>query len=104
HLGLWLGLPTVGCAKSLLVGQYDEPGPARGDRSPLIDHGETIGAALRTRARVKPVYVSSGHRCDLESAVSVVLASTTKYRLPQVSRQAHAHVNELRLKGEVGTN
>ena len=60
HLGLWLGFPTVGCAKSRLIGEYDEPGPTRGDRSPLVDDGETIGAVVRTRDRVKPVYVSAG--------------------------------------------
>lgn len=102
HLGLWLGLPTIGCAKSRLVGEYDEPGPARGDRSPLVDRGETVGAVLRTRAKVKPVFVSSGHLCDLESAVSVVLAATSRYRLPDVSRRAHEHVNALRRGGGTG--
>ena len=69
HLGLWLDLPTVGCAKSRLCGKYDEPGPDRGDRSPLVDKGEVIGAVLRTRAEVAPLFVSPGHRCDLEGAV-----------------------------------
>ena len=70
HLGLWLGLPTVGCAKSLLCGRYDEPGPARGDRSPLVDRGEVVGMVVRSRARVKPLYVSPGHLCDLEAVVT----------------------------------
>ncbi len=96
HLGLWLGIPTIGCAKSRLIGEYDEPGPDRGDRSPLTDKGETIGAVVRTRARVSPLFVSPGHLCDLDSAVAVVLACTTKYRLPDVSRLAHDHVNSLR--------
>jgi deoxyribonuclease V len=96
HIGLWIGLPTIGCAKSRLVGDYDEPGPDRGARSPLLDRGETIGAVVRTRARVKPVFVSPGHKCDLDSAVAVVLASTTRYRMPDPSRLAHERVNELR--------
>ncbi len=100
HLGLRLDLPTIGCAKSLLCGQYEEPGPTRGDRSPLIDKGETIGAVVRTRANVSPLFVSPGHRCDLESAVALVLATTRKYRLPIPSRMAHDFVNEVR-RGDV---
>jgi deoxyribonuclease V len=99
HLGLRLDLPTVGCAKSLLCGRYEEPGPDRGDRSPLFDKGETIGAVLRTRAKVSPLFVSPGHRCDLESAVSLVLATSRKYRLPIPSRMAHDYVNEVRREG-----
>ena len=96
HLGLWLDLPTVGCAKSRLCGTFDEPGPVRGDRSPLVDRGETIGAVLRTRDRVAPLFVSPGHRCDLESAVGLVLATTRKLRLPIPSRMVHDFVNEVR--------
>lgn len=96
HLGLWLDLPTVGCAKSRLHGKYDEPGPDRGDRSPLVDKDEVVGAVLRTRARVAPLFVSPGHRCDLESAVGLVMATTGKYRLPVPSRMAHESVNEVR--------
>lgn len=96
HLGLWLGLPTIGCAKSRLIGTFDEPGRERGSRSPLLDHGEVIGSVVRTRAGVRPLFVSSGHRCDLEGAVSVVLATTPKYRLPVPARAAHAYVNEVR--------
>jgi deoxyribonuclease V len=96
HLGLWLNLPTVGCAKSWLCGDYNEPGPDRGDRSPMDDRGEVVGSVVRTRARVNPVYVSPGHLCDLESAVEIVLASTPKYRLPHAARLAHERVNELR--------
>src|SRR4051812_19103079 len=94
HLGLWLDLPTIGCAKSLLCGKYDEPAPERGSRSPLIHRGEVVGSVVRTRARVNPVYVSPGHRCDLEGAVAVTLDTAVKYRLPAPARMAHDFVNE----------
>jgi deoxyribonuclease V len=99
HVGLWLDLPTVGCAKSRLCGEYGEPSPESGKWSPLIDNGETIGAVVRTRSRIKPLFVSPGHHCDLESAISVVLASCRIYRLPIPSRLAHLYVNELRRHG-----
>jgi deoxyribonuclease V len=102
HLGLWLGLPTIGCAKSWLCGDYEHPAPERGDWSPLTDAGETIGAVVRTRTRVKPVFVSTGHMCDLKSAIDVVLACAIKYRLPIPSRLAHQYVNELRRRGPDG--
>jgi deoxyribonuclease V len=96
HLGLWLGLPTVGCAKSRLCGTYDEPGPQRGDRSPLIYRGEVVGAVVRTRARIKPLFVSPGHLCDPDGAVQLVLELTGRYRLPEPARMAHKYVNDLR--------
>ena len=102
HLGLWLDIPTVGCAKSLLCGKYAEPGPDRGDRSPLVDKGEIIGAVLRTRAKVAPLFISPGHRCDLESAVGLVLATTRKLRLPIPARMAHEYVNEIRRAANSG--
>ena len=94
-LGLWLGLPTIGCAKSWLFGDYEEPGPRRGDWSPLTDGAETIGAVVRTRVCVKPLFVSSGHLCDLESAIAVTLAASPTYRIPIPTRLAHQFVNEL---------
>ncbi len=99
HIGLWLGLPTIGCAKSWLCGEYQEPGPDRGDWSPMTDAGETIGAVVRTRTRIKPLYVSTGHLCDLESAIAIVLATATKYRQPWTTRLAHQYVNDLRRQG-----
>ncbi len=99
HLGLWLGIPTIGCAKSWFFGEFDDPGPDRGDWSPLSDQGETIGAVLRTRSRVKPVFVSSGHLCNLASAIEVVLATSPPYRQPITTRLAHQYVNELRTHG-----
>jgi deoxyribonuclease V len=96
HLGLWLGVPTIGCAKSRLCGTYDEPGPLRGERSPLVYRGEAIGDVLRTRSRVSPLFISPGHLCDRQGAVDLVLATCGKYRLPEPARQAHDYVNELR--------
>jgi deoxyribonuclease V len=88
HLGLIAGLPSIGVAKSRLVGTHDEPGPGRGDRAPLVDRGEVIGAVLRTRIRVKPVYVSIGHRVSLEMAIDYVMRCTMRYRLPEPTRLA----------------
>jgi deoxyribonuclease V len=88
HLGVVLDLPTIGCAKSRLIGTYDEPAPARGARSPLKDGKETIGAALRTRTGTNVVYVSTGHRVSLAAAVTAVLACATRYRLPEPQRLA----------------
>jgi deoxyribonuclease V len=96
HLGLWLDRPTIGCAKSRLCGKFDPPGPDRGDRSPLMDKGEVIGAVLRTKDRVNPLFVSTGHLCDLESCVELVLSLTGKYRLPGPTRMVHEYVNQVR--------
>lgn len=97
HLGLWLEVPTIGCAKSRLFGRYEEPGPRRGDQTDLLDPaGRVIGAVLRTKDRVKPVFVSPGHRCDVASTVAIVLALSGRYRLPTPTRLAHDHVNAIR--------
>ncbi|GAB6043618.1 deoxyribonuclease V [Endothiovibrio diazotrophicus] len=88
HLGVLTGLPTVGVAKSRLVGRHPEPPVARGGWVPLTDGEETIGAVLRTRVGVKPLYVSSGHRVALSTAVARVMAATTRYRLPETTRWA----------------
>lgn len=88
HLGLLLDLPTLGCAKSPLVGEYAEPGPEVGAWTPLIDQGEVVGAALRTRPGVRPVFVSVGHRLSLETAVAWVLACCRGTRLPEPTRLA----------------
>jgi len=89
HLGLVTGLPTIGVAKSLLVGEHRMPAKRRGAWTPLVHRGETVGAALRTREGVAPVYVSIGHRVSLESAVRFVLACGSGYRLPETTRWAH---------------
>lgn len=89
HLGLWLRRPTIGCGKTHFIGDYDEPAPDRGSRCPLIFRGEQLGVVLRTRARVKPVYISVGHLAELSSATTLVLSCTPKFRLPAPIRAAH---------------
>jgi len=88
HLGVWLDRPSIGCAKSILVGTCVEPGWARGARTPLVHKDERIGLALRTRDRIKPVYVSVGHKLSVASAATIVLKCCTKYRLPEPIRLA----------------
>ncbi len=96
HLGLFLDRPTIGCAKSRLIGTFEEPGAEKGAHSPLYDGDEVIGAVVRTRANVKPLFVSVGHRCRLEDAIALTLACTTKYRLPEPTRLAHQTVSALK--------
>lgn len=93
HLGLFLDIPTVGVAKSLLVGEYEMPGSEKGSVSPLFDKGERIGTVLRSRRGVKPIFVSIGNRIDLESAVKVVLACCVSSRIPEPIRRAHIACN-----------
>jgi len=89
HLGLVLDMPTIGCAKSILCGQYGDLGDEPGDCVSLVDGDEVVGSALRTKRRVKPVYVSIGHRIDLDEACRWVLACCRGYRLPEPTRLAH---------------
>lgn len=89
HLGLFLDVPTIGCAKSRLCGSHRLPGDKPGSYAKLVDRGETIGVALRTRLGVKPVYVSTGHKIDLENAIYWVLECLKGYRLPEPTRLAH---------------
>jgi deoxyribonuclease V len=89
HLGLFLDTPTIGCAKSRLCGQHEAPGETPGSYTKLVDGDETIGVVLRTRAGVKPVYVSTGHKIDLKNAIHWVLATCRGYRLPEPTRLAH---------------
>jgi len=89
HLGVLTGLPTIGVAKSRLIGSHDEPGAKKGSWTPLMDKGEIIGAVLRSRDNVSPLYISVGHRIDLPTAIDYVLRCTTRYRLPETTRQAH---------------
>lgn len=89
HLGLLADIPSIGVAKSRLIGEHAELPPEKGAWVPLTDHGERIGAVLRTRTGVRPVYVSVGHRVSLKTAINLVLRCTTKYRLPETTRFAH---------------
>ncbi|MCC5618814.1 deoxyribonuclease V [Nostoc sp. CHAB 5836] len=88
HLGLLIDMPTIGVAKSRLVGKHEELPEAKGSKQPLIYKGETIGAVLRSRTGVKPLYISSGHRISLPTAIDYVLRCTPKYRLPETTRIA----------------
>jgi deoxyribonuclease V len=101
HVGLLLNRPTLGCAKSILVGQHEELAEERGSWQPLVDpkNRETIGAALRTKTRVQPIYVSPGHLIDLAGAIELTLRSDGGYRQPEPTRRAHLLVNALR-RGE----
>jgi deoxyribonuclease V len=99
HLGLALDIPTIGCAKSVLIGKYEEPGLEAGSTSDLVDPrtGEVIGAAVRTKRNVSPVFISPGHLITLEDAVRIALACVLKHRLPEPTRQAHLAVNRHRI-------
>jgi deoxyribonuclease V len=100
HLGLVLDIPTIGCAKSVLIGQYKMPAAARGSTADLKDtkndKAEVIGKVVRTRSGVRPVFVSCGHRVSLATAVRLVLACSDGYRIPKPQREADHWVKQLR--------
>ncbi len=98
HLGLFFDKPTIGCAKSRLTGYFEDPPPEKGAYSLLKDKDEVIGAVVRTRTNVKPVFISVGNKCRLDDAIKITLGCTTKYRLPEPTRLAHQLVSKLRLK------
>lgn len=89
HLGLLVDIPAIGVAKSLLVGRHQDVLDTRGAWRPLVHRNETVGAALRTRPKTKPLYISIGHRISLTTAVEYVMGCTTRYRLPETTRWAH---------------
>jgi len=95
HLGVLTGMPSIGAAKSRLIGCYSDPGLEKGDWSALNDQGETIGAVLRTRRKVKPMFISIGHRICLETAIRLVLECCPRYRLPETTRHAHRLASDL---------
>lgn len=103
HAGILVERPTIGCAKSVLVGKFEEPEIARGSWQKMIHREETVGAALRTKNKVAPVYVSPGHLIDLPTSIEILLrcgrplVGRCGYRIPEPTRQAHLFVNELRL-------
>jgi len=98
HVGLCLGVPTVGCAKTRLCGRFDPPAEIAGSTSRLLDRDEVIGSLVRTKARSNPLFVSPGHRIDVAGAVRAVLAGVRGYRLPEPTRLALLFVNEERRK------
>lgn len=101
HMGLVLDRPTIGCGKSLLTGHYEEPNLEPGSTSPLIDRGEQVGVALRTKTRAGPVFVSPGHRMDIESSVRILMSTVRGYRIPEPTRQAHNWVNQCRVQAGI---
>ena len=96
HLGILMNRPSIGCAKSRLGGAEAEPGLRQGRLAPLLEGGRTVGAIVRTRTGVKPLYVSPGHRMDLDTSVRIILSLCRGYRIPEPLRQAHMFVNRLR--------
>lgn len=98
HLGLFFDRPTIGCAKSRLIGDFEEPRLEKGAHTLLTAQSETIGAVVRTRTGVKPVFVSVGNKCVLDDAIRIVLACAVKYRLPEPTRLADQAVGKLKLE------
>lgn len=98
HIGVLLDIPTIGCAKSKLVGEYKEPGIKKGEWSPLKYKDRTVGVVLRTREKVRPLFISPGHRIDIESSIRIVLGCTTRYRIPEPIRRADIISKKIRLK------
>ncbi|OWK44992.1 endonuclease V [Fimbriiglobus ruber] len=101
HLGLWLDRPTVGCAKTWLVGEYAEPGPTAGDAAPLSVDGVPVGAVVRSATGVRPVFVSPGHKIDVAGAVAVTRVVLGGHRHPVPTRLAHMAANQARAAGRV---
>ena len=104
HLGLFLDKPTIGCAKSRLSGKYTSVGEEKGDYALLKEGEEVLGAVLRTRRKVKPIFVSPGHKIDLSNSIEIVLKCIVKYRLPLPVRKAHVFVNQIRNNLALGMN
>ncbi len=96
HIGVILGIPTIGCAKSRLVGEYEAPGSMKGNWTYLYHRGAKVGAVVRTRSFVKPLFVSPGHLIDIESSVEIVLECTSGFRIPEPLRAADRLSRKLR--------
>lgn len=106
HLGLVLGVPTIGCAKSVLTGVYKEPGNNSGDFSYMYDKftKEVLGVALRSKKGVKPIFISPGHLISLEESIEIIKNCLKKHRLPEPTRLAHKSVNEYRVSSNYKTS
>ncbi len=89
HMGLWLDLPSIGCAKTPLLNDFINPGPSRGSFEPIRKEGKEVGAVLRTKDKVKPLFVSPGHRIDLSTSIQLILESCQGFRSPEPLRKAH---------------
>lgn len=98
HMGLWLGIPSIGCAKSRLVGESRQLGNRRGASEPLVDNDDQVGVVLRTKDNVKPVYVSPGHFSDFETSTQLMLSCSPKYRIPEPTRLADIRVAQVKRK------
>jgi len=98
-MGALLDMPSIGCAKTRLIGEYTEPGPKKGDWTELTHKGEVVGAALRTQDDIKPVFVSPGHRVDINDSIRLVLAAVGKYRLTEPIRCADSLTKRLKREG-----
>lgn len=101
HVGVIFDKPTIGCAKSILVGEHRALGPERGSTAALMDHGERVGTVLRTRYDVKPIYVTQGHRISLASAARIVRQCLDGFRIPKPTREADHYVRDLRRAAQV---
>jgi len=101
HMGILLNKPTIGCAKSRLVGTFAEPGQDKGCYKPLVHAGETVGAVLRTRKGVKPVFVSPGTDVSLKTSIKIVLQCLDGYRIPKPTREADQYVGSIKRKPHV---
>lgn len=101
HIGVFLGIPTIGCAKSRLIGEHSEPGNRKGDHAPLIFEGQIIGSVLRTRDYTRPLFISPGHKTDLTAAVHFTLGCTGRYRLPEPLRCADTLSKKVKKEGEM---
>jgi deoxyribonuclease V len=98
HLGLFFNKPTIGCAKSRLTGTYEMPAATKGSHCYLCDGDEVIGAVVRTRSEVKPVFVSVGNKCSLDDAISFVIGCAKRYRIPEPTRLADIEVAKIKAK------
>jgi deoxyribonuclease V len=89
HMGLWLNLPSIGCAKTALLDEFISPGPSKGSYEWIRREGKKVGAVLRTKEKVKPLFVSPGHRIDLLTSIQLLLESCRRFRIPEPLRKAH---------------